>query len=188
MHSPEERKPLERIILGRLFYPPKRKHWTFVQERICKLEKQGKIRINEDIEYIDIFENKVKGMPQYLTGKEELLDSNWTDISGYSQTQGFPTENSEIPLKRVIESTSSEGDLVIDFFLGSGTTPAVAHKLKRKWIGIEIGEHFWTVILPRMKKGLAYDKSGISKEKDVKEKYNEKTSGDFFKYHTLEQY
>ncbi|MGC9101382.1 MAG: DNA methyltransferase, partial [Caldisericum sp.] len=84
------------------------------------------------------------------------------------------------------ESTSNEGDLVIDFFLGSGTTPAVAHKLKRKRIRIEIGEHFWTVILPRMKKVLAYDKSGISKEKDVKEKYNEKTSGDFFKYHTLE--
>ncbi len=76
----------------------------------------------------------------------------------------------------------------MDFFLGSGTTTAVAHKLKRKWIGIEMGEHFWTVVLPRMKKVLAYDKSGISKEKDVKEKYNEKTAGGFFKYHILEQY
>ncbi len=100
----------------------------------------------------------------------------------------FQTENSEILLKRVIESTSNEGDLVMDFFLGSGTTTAVAHKLKRKWIGIEIGEHFWTVVLPRMKRVLAYDKSGISKEKDVKEKYNEKTAGGFFKYYELEQY
>ncbi|SNZ14353.1 site-specific DNA-methyltransferase [Hydrogenobacter hydrogenophilus] len=188
MHSPGERNPPERIILGRLFYPPKGRHWTFVQERIYELEKQGRIRINEDIEYIDIFGNKVKGMPQYLTAEEELLDSNWTDISGYSQTQGFPTENSEILLKRVIESTSNEGDLVLDFFLGSGTTTATAHKLKRKWIGIEVGEHFYTVVLPRMKKVLAYDKSGISKEKDVKEKYNEKTAGGFFKYITLEQY
>jgi len=76
----------------------------------------------------------------------------------------------------------------MDFFLGSGTTTAVAHKLKRKWIGVEMGEHFWTVVMPRMKKVLAYDKSGISKEKDVKEKYNERTAGGFFKYIILEQY
>jgi len=188
MHSPGERRPPERIIFGKLLYPPKGRHWTFIQETIDKMIEEGRIRIKEDAEYIDLKGNKVKGMPQYLTGEEELLDSNWTDIPGYSQTQGFPTENSEILLKRVIESTSNEGDLIMDFFLGSGTTTAVAHKLKRKWIGIEMGEHFWTVVLPRMKKVLAYDKSGISKEKDVKEKYNEKTAGGFFKYQTLEQY
>lgn len=153
-----------------------------------RVDKKGRIRINEDIEYIDLKGNRVKGMPQYLTGEEELLDSNWTDIPGYSQTQGFPTENSEILLKRVIESTSDEGDLVMDFFLGSGTTCAVAHKLKRKWIGVEMGEHFWTVVMPRMKKVLFYDKSGISREKDVREKYNERSAGGFFKYYELEQY
>ena len=63
----------------------------------------------------------------------------------------------------------------MDFFLRSGTTTAVAHKPRRKWIGIEMGEHFYTVVLPRMKKVLAYDKSGISKEKDMKEKYNKDT-------------
>ncbi len=120
--------------------------------------------------------------------KFSIIGNLWNDISGYTHNWNFPTENSEILLKRVIESTSDEGDLVMDFFLGSGTTIAVAHKLKRKWIGIEMGEHFYTVILPRMKKVLAYDKSGISKEKDVKEKYNEKTAGGFFKYYTLEQY
>jgi len=76
----------------------------------------------------------------------------------------------------------------MDFFLGSGTTTAVEHKLKRKWIGVEMGEHFYSVVLPRMKKVLAYDKYGISKEKDVKEKYNEKQAGGFFKYYELEQY
>ncbi|MCS7204341.1 MAG: site-specific DNA-methyltransferase [Leptospiraceae bacterium] len=100
----------------------------------------------------------------------------------------FPTQNSEDLLKRVIESTSNEGDLVMDFFLGSGTTVAVAHKLKRKWVGVEMGEHFYSVILPRMKKVLAYDKTGISKEKDVKEKYNKDNAGGFFKYYELEQY
>ncbi len=119
---------------------------------------------------------------------KNLSHNNWTDLEGYARQWHFPTENSEILLKRVIESTSNEGDLVMDFFLGSGTTTSVAHKLKRRWIGIEMGEHFWTVILPRMKKVLAYDKSGISKEKDVKDKYNEQTAGGFFKYQILEQY
>lgn len=188
MHSPGERRPPERIIFGRVFYPPEGRHWTFIQKTIDKMIEEGRIRIKEDVEYVDLMGNKTKGMPQYLTSEQELLDSNWTDIQGYSQTQGFPTENSEILLKRVIKSTSNEGDIVIDFFLGSGTTTAVAHKLRRKWLGVEMGEHFYTVILPRMKKVLAYDKSGISKEKNVKEKYNEKNAGSFFKYHTLEQY
>jgi len=100
----------------------------------------------------------------------------------------FLTQQPEKLLQKVIQMSSNEGDLVMDFFLGSGTTTAVAHKLKRKWIGVEMGEHFYTVVLPRMKKVLAYDKSGISKEKDVKEKYNEKTAGGFFKYQILEQY
>ncbi|MEM5793521.1 MAG: site-specific DNA-methyltransferase [Candidatus Aenigmatarchaeota archaeon] len=119
---------------------------------------------------------------------KKVSHNNWSNLEGYGRQWKFSTENSEILLKRVIESTSNEGDLVMDFFLGSGTTTAVAHKLKRKWVGIEMGEHFWTVVLPRMKKVLAYDKSGISKEKDVKEKYNEKTARGFFKYHILEQY
>ncbi|MGB9798041.1 MAG: DNA methyltransferase, partial [bacterium] len=129
-------------------------------------------------------------IPKYWVEErvEEVLDSNWSDIYGYSTSWNFPTENSEILLKRVIESTSQEGDLVMDFFLGSGTTCAVAHKLKRKWIGVEMGEHFYSIVLPRMKKVLFYDKSGISKEKDVKEKYNENNAGGFFKYYELEQY
>ncbi len=188
MHSPGERKPPERIILGKLFYPPKGRHWTFVQEKIYNLEKEGRIRINPDVEYVDIMGNIVKGMPQYLTSEEELLDSDWTDIPGYSQGWGFSTENSEVLLKRVINTSSEKHNIVLDFFLGSGTTIAVSHKLKRKWIGIEFGEHFYTVILPRMKKVLFYDKSGISKEKDVKEVYNEKQAGGFFKYYELEQY
>jgi len=116
------------------------------------------------------------------------LTDDWTGFYGYSSNWDFPTENSEILLKRVIESTSDERNLVMDFFLGSGTTTAVAHKLGRKWIGIEMGEHFYKVVLPRMKKVLFYDKSGISKEKDVQENYNDKKAGGFFQYQVLEQY
>ncbi len=103
-------------------------------------------------------------------------------ISGSKEFQNFRTQKSEGLLKRIIETTTEKTDLIFDFFLGSGTTTAVAHKLGRKWIGVEMGEHFYTVVLPRMKKVLAYDKSGISK--DVKE-YE---GGGFFKYYELEQY
>jgi adenine-specific DNA-methyltransferase len=193
MHLPGERTTYElqvREFFGKKLLPPKGRHWALSQEQIDKLASEGRIRINEQKEYIDTQGNLVKGMPEILQSEEVKLNSNWTDIPSYSipSKWGFPTENSEILLKRVIESTSEEGDLVMDFFLGSGTTTAVAHKLKRKWIGVEMGEHFWTVVLPRMKKVLAYDKTGISKEKDVKEKYNERTAGGFFKYIILEQY
>ncbi len=118
----------------------------------------------------------------WVAPSKRVSHNNWTSLEGYGRQWGFPTENSEILLKRVIQSTSNEGDLVMDFFLGSGTTCAVAHKLKRKWIGVEMGEHFYTVVLPRMKKVLAYDKSGISKE------VKEYQGGGFFKYYELEQY
>jgi len=187
--SPKENKEQNTIFIGgRKFIAPKNNHWRFSQNKFDKLYSEGRIRIKEDYEYVDVFGNKQKGIPQYLESELTPVDSNWTDISGYSFGWGFPTENSEILLKRVIGSTSNEGDLVMDFFLGSGTTTAVAHKLKRKWIGIEMGEHFYSVVLPRMKKVLFFDKSGISKEKDVKEKYNENNAGGFFKYYELEQY
>jgi adenine-specific DNA-methyltransferase len=198
MDSQGQGQPL--YIFGFLFEPPEGRHWTFSQEKIKQMEVEGRIRIKcKKCGYIHT-SGEWKGCPicgslkevriEYLLPptEDKQIDSNWTDISGYTSNWDFPTENSEILLKRVIESTSDEGDLVMDFFLGSGTTTAVAHKLKRKWIGVEMGEHFWTVVLPRMKKVLAYDKSGISKEKDVKDKYNERNAGGFFKYYELEQF
>jgi adenine-specific DNA-methyltransferase len=162
-----------RIINGKEYWSPKGRKWGIKQEEIDRYLMEGRLKF-EDGKW-------------YLYTYEEPLKDVWTDYQGYSKTWGFDTENSEIFIKRVVESTSDEGDLVMDFFLGSGTTTAVAHKLKRKWIGVEMGEHFWTVVMPRMKKVLAYDKTGISKEKDVK-KYNERTAGGFFKYIILEQY
>ena len=172
--NPKDKDDCYRIVFKQKFPAPKGRKWGFSQDQIEELEQEDRIKIEN---------GKIKYAPLGTT-----LKNNWTDIPGYSRHFDFPTENSEILLKRVIESTSNESDLVMDFFLGSGTTAAVAHKLKRKWIGIEMGEHFYDVVLPRMKKVLAYDKSGISKENDVKEKYNEKNAGGFFKYFNLEQY
>jgi len=190
----ENKEPRYFIVDGKkvLLYPPKGRHWTNSQEEIDKLQAEGRIRINKNTSYIDTQGNRINFIPEKLQSEDINIDNNWTDIPGYEfgvfSPWKFQTENSEILLKRVIESTSNEGDLVTDFFLGSGTTTAVAHKLRRKWIGVEMGEHFHTVVLPRMKKVLFYDPSQISKEKDVKKKYNPKMAGGFFKYYDLEQY
>ena len=163
-----------RIINGKKYYSPKGRKWGPKQEDIDKLIDEKRL----------VF----KSNKWHLITFEEPLKNLWVDYQGYSRTWNFKTENSEVFIKRAIESTSNDKDLVMDFFLGSGTTTAVAHKLKRRWIGIEMGEYFYTIVLPRMKKVLTYDKSGISKEKNVKDKYNEGNAGGFFKYYDLEQY
>jgi adenine specific DNA methylase Mod len=175
---------------------PPGSHWKYSQEVIDTLFDKGLVIWKKSSKpiYNLIKENGEKipfeYAPYHIMDYGKSVTTNWTDIPGFSNppSTGFDTENSEILLKRVIESTSNVNDLIMDFFLGSGTTIAVAHKLGRKWIGIEMGEHFYTVVLPRMKKVLAYDKSGISKEKDVKEGYNEKSAGGFFKYYEFEQF
>jgi len=188
LEAPGEGKNECIVIESKKFYARKNSHWTFKQDTIDEMYKKGLIRINKRRTYVDKYGNRVEGLPEYLQFPFQTIDDDWTDIPGYARNWEFQTENSEILLRRVIESTSNKNDLVMDFFLGSGTTTAVAHKLGRKWIGVEMGEHFYSVVLPRMKKVLAYDKSGISKEKDVKEKYSQQKAGGFFKYYELEQY
>jgi adenine-specific DNA-methyltransferase len=112
---------------------------------------------------------------------EVVVDNNWLDIKGYANIWRFKTENSEILLGRIMQVTNP-GDVCMDFFLGSGTTVATAHKMGRKWIGVEVSEHiFGALVLPRMKKVLWREPSGISREVNWQ-------GGGFFKYYELEQY
>lgn len=76
----------------------------------------------------------------------------------------FPrSKKQEQLLKRIIEMSTDEGDYVLDSFLGSGTTAAVAHKLGRKWIGIEMGEHAYTHCYKRLRNVVDGEQTGISK-------------------------
>lgn len=124
------RRPPERTIFGKVYHPPAGKHFKFSQENIDQMSNKGKIRINTRT-----------GRPQYLVdeAEEAVLNSNWTDISGYSFTTGYPTENAEPLLERVIKAGSQVGGLVADFFCGSGTTGVVAEKLGRRWIMCDLG-------------------------------------------------
>jgi len=202
-HRPGERTTAsERIVFGRKFYPPKGRHWIKSQGKINQLKEEGKIRLKCNhcghIHYNGKWQNcpvcsEDKPIIEIFLDTETVSES-WLDIPGYSQTWKFPTENSEVLLKRVIESTSDEKHLIMDFFLGIGTTTAVAHKLRRKWIGVEMGDHFYPFlpdtgklsgVLPRMKEVLAgkgnHEPCGISREVNWK-------GGGFFKYYELEQY
>jgi adenine-specific DNA-methyltransferase len=68
---------------------------------------------------------------------------------------GFGTPKPERLLQRILHIATNPNDLVLDSFLGSGTTAAVAHKMGRRWIGIEMGEHAATHCLPRLQKVIA---------------------------------
>ncbi|WP_104761271.1 site-specific DNA-methyltransferase [Helicobacter cetorum] len=111
-------------------------------------------------------------------GKEEL--KRLFNISEGRETI-FENPKPEALIKRILEISTQENDLVCDFFAGSGTTCAVAHKLNRKYIGIEMGEHFDNVVLPRIKKVIGGFKSGISKDCDF-------LGGGVVKVYELESY
>lgn len=82
----------------------------------------------------------VTGKPEYWVEPQKQVpcDTNWLDIPAYSHSTDYPTEKSEALLERIILAATDPGDLVADFFCGSGTTLAVAQKLGRRWIGSDI--------------------------------------------------
>lgn len=114
----------------------------------------------------------LKDVAEELDGvlcKKELQGTYWNFASATKNLTkeglvSFPNgKKPESLIERIINMATNEGDIVLDSFLGSGTTAAVAHKMKRKWIGVELGEHCITHCIPRLKLVIDGDKSGISK-------------------------
>lgn len=110
--------------------------WAYAKESLDKLESDGKIYWTE---------NGIPRLKQYLDEMPGLaLQTIWTDVnpvkSWFPETQDYPTQKPEALLERIIQASSNEGDLVADFFCGSGTTAAVAEKLGRKWIATDLGK------------------------------------------------
>lgn len=112
------------------FKPKVGNHWRWGYERMQKAVQEGTLRANPN-----------SGKPEYFipANTHVLRDNLWDDIVAYSFSQGYPTEKKEEMLDLIINASSNEGDLVADFFCGSGTTLAVAEKLGRKWIGSDLG-------------------------------------------------
>lgn len=110
---------------------------------------------------------------QVIFADDNLLQNPgdfWQDIktTGAVANEGgvlFPnSKKPELLIKKILTMVTNEGDIVLDSFLGSGTTAAVAHKMGRKWIGIELGDHCYTHCEPRLQKVVdGTDQGGISK-------------------------
>ena len=91
-------------------------------------------------------------------------DSNKETIDLFGTEKGFDYPKPEMLINTLLSAVTNPGDLVLDSFLGSGTTAAVAHKMGRRWIGIELGEHCDTHCVPRLKKVIdGEDAGGITK-------------------------
>ena len=132
----------------------------------------------------------VKGENAELREEGTPVNDWWTDIKKITsptdyEKQNFATQKSEELLERIIVISSIKDSFVMDYFSGSGTTINTAHKLGCKWIGVEMGNHFETVNIPRIKRTLAGVISGISKEL---EKENTLKKGGIVKYYSLESY
>ena len=138
----------------------------------------------------------------------------WNDIYSFTQSEmrtsenlSFSTQKPENFLRRIIQASSSQKDIIFDFFGGSGTTYAVSHKLNRKWLGVEMGSHFYEFfqdwdksqnkfvtklgILGRLKNVLFGDKNFQAVDKERRSHLSKDIGwdgGGFFKYYEFEQY
>ncbi|MBX3121059.1 MAG: site-specific DNA-methyltransferase [Nitrospira sp.] len=125
-----------RIFNGKSIEPPAGRHWGYDQPGIDNLIARGRIAFTRT------------GTPRLKTPLSELkgvaVHDVWTDISvlnsAAEERVAYPTQKPEGLLERIVEASSKEGDLVADFFCGSGTTAAVAEKLGRKWIATDLGK------------------------------------------------
>lgn len=116
---------------------------------------------------VQLIENSIKKTNEGFVLARLICDM-WTDISFNNLFQegngDFKAgKKPERLIKRIIGMSTNEGDYVLDSFLGSGTTCAVAHKMNRRWIGIEMGEHCYTHCIPRLNDVITgVDTKGIS--------------------------
>jgi len=127
--APNVRPNLTYELLGK--WPPTGRCWMRNRDEAEAMIKTGDLRPSPG-----------SGWPEYrLEATDHIVrDSLWDDITASAFTTGYPTEKKEEMLTALIEMASSPGDLVLDCFIGSGTTAAVAQKLGRRWIGCDINK------------------------------------------------
>lgn len=148
-------------------HPPK--GWRFSKETFEKELSIGKIKFSDDEKRIirKIYLEDQKGrVPETLWLAK---DSGTTreankELKQLLEDVFFETPKPERLIQIIVTLAMNEGDIILDSFLGSGTTAAVAHKMNRKYIGIELGEHAKTHCLPRLQKVVNGEQGGISKD------------------------
>ena len=168
---------------GKTIHHPE-KGWRFSKETFERELSEGKIVFSEDETRIirKIYLKDQNGrVPETIWFAEEVgttREAN-TEIKTLDFDTLFDTPKPERLIERVLTLGSNPGDIVLDSFLGSGTTAAVAQKMGRRYIGIELGNHAYTHCVPRLKKVTdGTDQGGISKSQNWK-------GGSGFKFYEL---
>lgn len=154
---------------GKEYFPPEGSCWKNVEASYLAQVAEGRFWYGKD----------GRGVPRrknYLSEAEGRQSWTWWSndefghnqeakqeiISLFGKADVFDTPKPERLLQRVLQVATNENDLVLDSFLGSGTTAAVAHKMRRRYIGIEMGDHAITHCVPRLQKVIDGEQGGIS--------------------------
>lgn len=158
---------------GRVVFPPESRAWGSSQEEFNRLVDDNRIWFGSNgsnVPSLKKFLSEVKDGATSLTiwtydevghnqdAKKEIKQFNSNDV--------FDTPKPEKLLQKILTLASNQDDIVLDSFLGSGTTAAVAHKMGRRYIGIEMGEHAKTHVIPRLEKVIEGEQGGISSTVD----------------------
>lgn len=150
---------------GIVYKPPFGKRWTFGQQTVETYLKKGLIIFQKGMPYFKhyrdgvntkLYNNLLLEHGSLKSAKEELVKL------GFDREE-FETPKPEILIKTILDMFSCEGDYVLDSFLGSGTTAAVAHKMGRRYIGVEMGQQAYTFCKQRIDKVVDGEQGGISK-------------------------
>lgn len=172
---------------GRIVNPPESRAWATSEEKFKELVRDNRVWFGKDgnnVPSIKKFLTEVKdgSVSKTIWFRLEIGDNQEAkrEIKAlFKDISVFDTPKPERLIERVLTLGSNPGDLVLDSFLGSGTTAAVAHKMGRRWIGIELGEHCDTHCVPRLKKVIdGEDAGGITKSANWR-------GGGGFRYYNL---
>lgn len=162
LNAPQPRPTLQYEFMG---YKPHPNGWSVSQETLQKYYEQGKLVFPKDKE-------GRTNRKQYLDEwAGYAVNSLWDDIAliapSSNERRNFDRgQKPEKLIQRIIELSTNEGDIILDYHLGSGTTAAVAHKMNRRYIGIEQMDYIEDIAVERMKKVIEGEQGGISKAVD----------------------
>ena len=155
---------------GRVVNPPAGYCWRFSRNSFAEMVADNRIWFGEkgdNVPRVKRFLSDVKqGITAMTIWKHTDVGHNQDakkEVKEFNSVSVFDTPKPERLIERVLTLSTSPGDLVLDSFLGSGTTAAVAHKMGRRYIGIEMGEHAKTHCIPRLQKVIEGEQGGISK-------------------------
>ena len=158
---------------GRIVHPPAGRCWGVPKERLQEMIADNRIyfgKSGNNVPAVKKFLSEVKqGVTSMTIWPYKEVGHNQDakkEIKAFNADDVFTTPKPEKLIQRVLQLATNEGDWVLDSFLGSGTTAAVAHKMGRRWIGIEMGDHAVTHCIPRLNAVIAGEQGGISKAVD----------------------